>query len=47
MGVGVRYGVDVGIGVDSVSGVYIGLAVGIDGMDIRSHPEATRIMISK
>jgi hypothetical protein len=45
--VGVRRGVDVGIGVDSVSGMGVGLAVGIDGMDIRSQPEVARIIIGK
>jgi hypothetical protein len=37
----------VSIGVDSVLEVSVGLAVGIDGMDIRSQPEAARIIISK
>jgi hypothetical protein len=45
--VGVNFGVDVSDEVDFDLGVWVGTATGMDGMEIRSQPDVTRIMIKK
>jgi len=43
----VNFGVDVGNEVDLDFGVCVGMAAGMDGMDIRSQPEIARIRATK